>query len=93
MTMLRKSLTVLLSVAGLAVAQADTLLIQSVQQAEASRSDRPASGLTKEQVEARFGSPTRMVAAVGDPPISRWEYPTFTVYFEHERVIHSVARR
>ena len=48
--MLRKSLTVLLSVAGLAVAQADTLLIQSVQQAEATRSERPASGLTKEQV-------------------------------------------
>ena len=91
--MLRKSLTVLLSVAAVAVAQADTLLIQSVQQAEATRSERPASGLTKAEVEARFGSPTRMVAAVGDPPISRWEYPTFTVYFEHDRVIHSVARR
>ena len=90
--MLRKSLPILLSFAAFAVAQADTLLIQSVQQAEATRSERPASGLTKAEVEARFGAPTRMIAAIGDPPISRWEYPTFTVYFEHERVIHAVAR-
>ena len=90
--MLRKALPILLSFAAFAVALADTLLNQSVQQDEATRSERPASGLTKAQVEARFGAPTRMVAAVGDPPISRWEYPTFTVYFEHERVIHSVAR-
>jgi hypothetical protein len=90
--MLRKSLPLLLSLAIFAVAEADTLLIEGVQQAEATRSDRPASGLTKDQVEARFGAPTRMIAAIGEPPISRWEYPTFTVYFEFERVIHSVAR-
>jgi len=90
--MLRKALPILLSFAALAVAQADTLLIQSVQQAEATRSERPASGLTKAEVEARFGAPTRMIAAIGDPPISRWEYPAFTVYFENERVIHAVAR-
>ena len=90
--MLRKSLPALLFVATFAVAQADTLLIESVQQSQASSSERPASGLTKAEVEARFGAPTQMVAAVGDPPISRWEYPAFTVYFEFERVIHSVAR-
>ena len=90
--MLRKSLPALLFVATFSVAQADTLLIQSVEQARATSSDRPASGLTTSEVEARFGAPTRMVAAVGDPPISRWEYPTFTVYFEGERVIHSVVR-
>jgi hypothetical protein len=92
MTMLRKSLPLLLSLAVFAVAEADTLLIEGVQEALATRSDRPASGLTKTEVEARFGAPTRMIAAVGEPPISRWEYPGFTVYFEFERVIHSVAR-
>ena len=25
------------------------------------------------------------------PPISRWEYPGFVVYFEHNLVIHAVA--
>jgi hypothetical protein len=92
MTMLRKSLPVLLFAAAFAVAEADTLLIDSVQQAEASRAERPASGLSKAEVEARFGAPTRMIAAVGEPPISRWEYPNFIVYFEFERVIHAVPR-
>ena len=31
------------------------------------------------------------VPAVGKPPISRWEYPGFVVYFEHDHVIHSVV--
>jgi hypothetical protein len=93
MTMLRKSLPVLLFAAAIAVAEADTLLIEGVQQAEATRSERPSAGLTKAEVEARFGAPTRMVAAVGDPPISRWEYASFIVYFEFERVIHAVPRR
>jgi hypothetical protein len=29
---------------------------------------------------------------VGDPPITRWEYPGFVVYFEHHLVVHTVAR-
>jgi hypothetical protein len=28
---------------------------------------------------------------VGDPPITRWVYDRFTVYFENDRVIHSVV--
>jgi hypothetical protein len=28
---------------------------------------------------------------VGKPPISRWEYPGFIVYFESDHVIHSVV--
>jgi len=32
-------------------------------------------------------------AAVGDPPISRWEYADFTVYFEYDRVVHAVLKR
>jgi hypothetical protein len=92
MSMLRKSWPVLLFAATFSVAEADTLLIESVQQAAATRSERPASGLTKAEVEDRFGAPTRMVSAIGDPPISRWEYAGFIVYFEFERVIHTVAR-
>jgi hypothetical protein len=51
----------------------------------------PHSGLTMEKVEAEFGTPSKRVPAVGEPPIARWEYPSFTVYFEHERVIHTVV--
>jgi hypothetical protein len=55
----------------------------------------PARGLSMGQVEQRFGSPLeRLPTAGGDaprhPPINRWRYPGFTVYFERNRVIHSV---
>lgn len=90
--MLRKSLLGLMLVAAFGIAQAETLLIDSVEAEQATRSERPTRGQTKTQVEARFGEPTQMIAAVGDPPISRWIYPGFTVYFEYDRVIHAVPR-
>ena len=48
---------------------------------------------TQAQVESKYGSPVSKKAAVGDPPISRWEYQGFTVYFENDRVIHAVLKR
>lgn len=53
----------------------------------------PARGTSMEKVEATYGAPTQRVAAVGEPPISRWEYPGFTVYFEHQLVIHTVGQK
>ncbi len=50
----------------------------------------PTRGMTMDQVAAKFGAPVAKVPAVGKPPIARWEYPGFVVYFEHEHVIHSV---
>ncbi len=54
---------------------------------------RPVNGETADQVLARFGEPTRRIPAVGKPPISRWVYDRFIVYFERDRVIISVVRR
>jgi hypothetical protein len=54
--------------------------------------ERPSRGMSMERVEATYGAPSNRVSAVGDPPITRWEYPGFVVYFEHQLVIHSVAR-
>ena len=51
----------------------------------------PARGMTMEQVAGKFGNPTTKTPAVGKPPISRWEYPGFVVYFEFDHVIHAVA--
>ena len=53
--------------------------------------DRPSRGMSMDKVEATFGTPSNRVAPIGEPPISRWEYPGFTVYFEHQFVIHTVA--
>jgi hypothetical protein len=43
------------------------------------------------EVESSYGQPEKKVAAIGNPPISRWIYRDFTVYFEDRYVIHSVA--
>ena len=51
----------------------------------------PGRGMTMEQVESRFGTPVEKFSAVGEPPITRWQFPDYTVYFEDEYVIHSVA--
>jgi hypothetical protein len=51
----------------------------------------PTRGMTMDHVASKFGDPASKVPAVGNPPISRWEYPGFIVYFEHEHVIHSVV--
>ena len=51
----------------------------------------PTRGMTMNQVAAKFGAPVTKVPAIGKPPISRWEYPGFVVYFEADHVIHSVV--
>ena len=51
----------------------------------------PTRGMSMEQVSTKFGTPVTKVPAVGKPPISRWEYPGFIVYFEADHVIHSVV--
>jgi hypothetical protein len=60
------------------------------------RSDLPRRGLSMAQVEQRYGAPVeKLPTAGGDaprhPPINRWRYNGYTVYFERNRVIHSVV--
>jgi len=69
-------------------AAADVLLIEEVR--ERMQRDLPANGLTKAQVEQRYGTPGERRAPVGEPPISRWVYDEYSVYFEHDLVIESV---
>ena len=76
-----------------AVVHADTLQTQVRREAHM---DMPRRGLTMAQVEKRFGAPERRLPVRGggsrwQPPIHRWVYPGYIVYFEHKIVIHSVA--
>ena len=50
----------------------------------------PGRGMSMVAVEERFGSPRERVEEVGEPPITRWVYDDFTVYFEYQYVIHAV---
>jgi len=54
---------------------------------------KPTRGMTQASVESTFGAPQSSRQAVGDPPITRWEYPGFIVFFEFDKVIHSVSKR
>ncbi|MEM7432820.1 MAG: hypothetical protein AAF351_12925 [Pseudomonadota bacterium] len=82
-------LTAFLGLSGLA--GADTLDMQGTQ--VDTSYERPSRGMTQARVEERYGIPEARNAAVGNPPISSWEYSTFVVYFEYDRVIHSVNKR
>jgi hypothetical protein len=55
----------------------------------------PRRGLTMAQVERQYGAPIRRLQTRGGdthkhPPINRWEYASYIVYFERNHVIHSV---
>ena len=70
---------------------ADNLLLDGIDIARESSQMRPPRGTSMDTVRANFGTPSSQQAAVGEPPISRWDYPGFSVYFEHQHVIHAVA--
>jgi hypothetical protein len=93
--MIRKLMlaTAILTVGLVAMASADTLLIQEIASEGADHAGWPARGLTMSQVEAEFGNPETRLPPVGDPPITRWEYGEFVVFFEGDIVLHSVRRR
>ncbi len=70
------------------IASADVLLIEEVRQSESMQ--LPRNGITKAATETNFGAPNKKLSAVGDPPITRWEYNIFNVYFEYDLVLFSV---
>ena len=72
-------------------AKAETIVVDDHVQLRESSVQRPARGMTMKTVEAKFGTPASRHEAVGRPPITRWDYDGFAVFFEHDRVIHSVA--
>lgn len=77
----------------LAPVQADVLKIKSVASSPSQALNSkayPHRGMTMQQVENRFGPPRNRIAAIGEPPISRWIYEGYTVYFEHQYVIQAV---
>jgi len=53
---------------------------------------RPVRGMHTDEVLEQFGLPQAKTDPVGDPPISSWRYPAYTVYFESDTVIHSVLQ-
>jgi len=77
-------------------AVAETIVVNDQVQVRDSQVERPKRGLTMDEVEKQFGAPASRHPAVGgssqqQPPITRWDYSGFSVFFEHDRVIDSVV--
>lgn len=72
-----------------ALLHADTLTLGPVGPA----ADGPERGSTMEAVQAAMGPPQSTSGPVGDPPITVWHYPNFNVYFEYDKVLHTVEPR
>ncbi|HEY2275415.1 MAG TPA: hypothetical protein VGH61_07940 [Steroidobacteraceae bacterium] len=78
------------------IALADTVVVNDQVQVRESQVDRPKRGVTMDEVAKRFGAPVTRHETVGGgsaqrPPITRWDYNGFSVFFEGDRVIHSVV--
>ncbi|MGB5260673.1 MAG: hypothetical protein WBO34_09145 [Gammaproteobacteria bacterium] len=78
-------------------AAADVLLVDSMQSAPALQT--PSAGTSMASVRQGYGSPLTEYPTVStaggplQPPITRWDYSGFSVFFENDRVIHSVVHR
>lgn len=65
---------------------------------EISGPNLPVRGMSMANVEHIFGAPLQKLPAVPDPgtklhpPITRWIYPTYVVYFEYNYVVHTVLK-
>jgi hypothetical protein len=90
---MRKAWLVMVGIAlgaGSGISTAQTLQVPETATAPVAMSG-PARGMSMTEVEARYGAPKERYAAVGQPPITRWVYPSFVVYFEYSHVVHAVA--
>ncbi|MFO7857693.1 MAG: hypothetical protein R6V11_02100 [Ectothiorhodospiraceae bacterium] len=82
---------VLITSTAAGAASAETLLINAVEDQEAA--ELPDRGVSKDQVREQYGQPAERHDAVGEPPITRWDYDDYSLYFEHDRLLHTVARQ
>jgi hypothetical protein len=92
---MRKQLVALVSLAVAGLAGTPGVVAQNLEMANpppaSSSLSLPIRGMSMTKVEGSFGAPAERYAAVGQPPISRWVYPSFIVYFEYDHVVHTVA--
>ncbi len=81
---------------GAPLANADILLLDAIAESPSNSAaglSRPRTGQDMNQTRSQFGEPMKEISWIGDPPISRWVYDQFTVYFENNRVITTVVHR
>jgi hypothetical protein len=71
----------------------ESVMIPLIEKVMLSSATLPIRGDSQIRVKKEFGAPFQMHPPKGTPPISRWDFETFSVYFESGVVIHTVLRR
>lgn len=79
-----------------ALSQADTLTLPHSDQAAPAPAQMPHRGMSMAQVTHIYGTPQKKYPTVGGsapkrPPITRWDYPGFSVFFEKNTVVDAVV--
>ncbi len=87
---MKRMLALMLALGALPL-MAETLVIDDQVQLAPVTRELPKRGTTMSAVEAQFGAPKARHEAVGKPPITRWDYEGFSVYFEYQHVVHAVS--
>ncbi|KAA1174975.1 outer membrane protein assembly factor BamE [Marinobacter salinexigens] len=72
---------------------AEEIAIPVGQQGDRSAVKLPTTGMSQSSVRATWGTPSEIQGPVGEPAISQWHYPDFIVYFENDKVLHTVLKR
>ncbi|MDY6840547.1 MAG: hypothetical protein SV429_03425 [Pseudomonadota bacterium] len=76
-----------------ASALAEQVLVPVGTQANRDHANFPGTGMSQDSVRASWGAPLEIRGPVGQPPITQWHYQDFVVYFENDRVIHTVLKQ
>jgi hypothetical protein len=88
---IRHFVAMLIAATAAGAACAETVVIDDHVAVRDSSIARPARGSTMTAVERKFGAPLNRHPTVGAPPITRWDYAGFSVFFERDRVIDAVV--
>lgn len=75
---------------------ADVLMIDAIAEATPNSADglpRPTRSMKMATVKDKFGEPLQEHPQVGEPPIARWDYDGYSVFFEHDQVLTTVVHR
>jgi len=88
---IRLALLAVCAVSASCAALADPIVVNDQVVVRQANFPTPDRGMTMSAVEKKFGQPADRHPTVGQPPITRWDYQGFSVFFERDRVIHSVA--
>lgn len=88
---MKRAITIIVLISFSFWLHAEVLIIERINNTK--QLDIPTKGLSMSQVTQRFGEPLVKNTAIGEPPITKWKYSNFTVYFEHSWVISSVINK